>query len=155
MDLERNEDFGVLNRSYASDESYRQQLVFLVNFLKIGSYIGIFLILIVFVIICNDILKEERKNIYVERLVGYNKFQVCKSLLINILLLLLISVIVAMILSTMTLSILNTLCNIHIAIFELSNFLKILFTILIIFILELIIFSFQINKCLKQDYMKF
>lgn len=155
LDLERNEDFGVLNRAYASDESYRQQLVFLVDFLKIGSYIGIFLILIVFVIICNDILKEERKNIYVERLVGYNKFQVCKSLLINILLLLLLSVIASMILSTTTLFILNNMFNMSIAIFDLSIFAKVLFTILIIFILELIIFSFQISKCLKQDYMKF
>ena len=155
LDLERNEDFGVLNRAYASDESYRQQLVFLVDFLKIGSYIGIFLILIVFVIICNDILKEERKNIYVERLVGYNKFQVCKSLLINILLLLLLSVIASMILSTTTLFILNNMFNMSIAIFDLSIFAKVLFTILIIFILELIIFSFQISKCLKQDYIKF
>ena len=155
LDLERSEDFGVLNRAYASDESYRQQLVFLVDFLKIGSYIGIFLILIVFIIICNDILKEERKNIYVERLVGYNKLQVCKSLLVNILLLLLLSVIVAMILSTITLFILNILFNMSISIFDLSIFSKVLFTILIIFILELIIFSFQISKCLKQDYMKF
>ncbi len=155
LDLERNEDFGVLNRAYASDESYRQQLVFLVGFLKLGSYIGIFLILIVFVIICNDILKEERKNIYVERLVGYNKLQVCKSLLINILLLLLLSVIVAMILSTITLFILNILFNMNITTFELSILSKVLCTILIIFILELIIFSFQISKCLKKDYMKF
>lgn len=154
LDLEHEDNFGVLERSYASDESYRQQLVSLILFLKIGNYVAISLMFITFVVICNDIIKEERKNIYIERMAGYNKLQVCKQLLLNILLLLSLSIFIAVLLSIFGFTLVNLIFDLKISVFDISIILQVIKIIFVIFIFELFIFFFQINKCLKKDYMK-
>lgn len=153
LHFDYDKNYNVVKKSYEYSES--QGMISLIDFLKMGSLIGIVLLFIILFITSNNILKDDRRNIYVERLVGFNKKSVAISLIINMLLLITLSMLIAILFSIFTLYLINSIFNITVVMFDISLLITIFILIEFTSIIEMLIFSIQINKCLKKDYMKF
>ena len=72
----------------------------LINIFEIVSFFAIIMFVFVFIIVSKNILSDEKKNIQIERMLGYNKTQLRKYITAKILTLVLIALFISSIIST-------------------------------------------------------
>lgn len=71
----------------------------LINIFEIVSFFAIIMFVFVFIIVSKNILSDEKKNIQIERMLGYNKTQLRKYITVKILVLVLIALFISIIIS--------------------------------------------------------
>lgn len=153
LGLDYDTNYNVVKKTREYSKS--QEMMYVMDFLKKGYLIGIVLVLIILFVVSNNVLKDDKRNIYLERLVGFNKKDICINIIGEMLLLITFSTILATVLSIAVLSLINYFCHMSLVIFDFKGLTLIFAGIGIVSIIELITFSVRINKCLKRDYMKF
>lgn len=133
-ELENNDDFLVLiSESYNNnDNDTFYNLKNLINILNIVNIVIIAIILIIVIIIIKNIIKDEEKNIKIEKVVGFNKYKMKLLLFIQIFSLIIFALIISLIFSSISAIIINNIFDFEL---ELFNFNSLLILLLITFLI--------------------
>lgn len=151
MKLNYDLSFGVVIKSRGI--TYAKNIISLILFLRFGGMLLLAILIIIFAIICNNVLKDEKKNIYIERIIGFNKKQVKLCLLLNMFLLINASIFISFVLSDIIILLINGIFNLNIIFLNIGDgdTLLLVSIIYLIVIIDLTYYSFKIKKVLKLD----
>lgn len=164
-DYEKMDEVDIILDSLDYEEEYEMRTFYihvvdaenvksLISFLKIGGYLIIIFLIIIVILIINNIIKDEKRNIYIERIVGYNKLKISKYLIINLTFLTSICYLFALTLSNILLIILKYVFELNIIIFDYEIQSFIITILFIILLVEAFIFKIKISKNLKELFLE-
>ena len=151
QDLEDNDFYSInTNIKYDTIETNDKEtsLSNLSNMLRIANFISFIIFTIIAIFVIKDLISDEEKNINLLKQLGYNKTQIMKSTLINMLVLDIIILLISQIVSLILSIILNTLLDLNIQVFSI----KLLFSIIVfITLFEFIFLIKPINNKFRKE----
>lgn len=151
QDLEDNDFYSInTNIKYDTIETNDKEtsLSNLSNMLRIANFISFIIFTIIAIFVIKDLISDEEKNINLLKQLGYNKTQIMKSTLINMLVLDIIILLISQIVSLILSIILNTLLDLNIQVFSI----KLLFSIIVFIILFEFIFLIKpVNNKFRKE----
>lgn len=147
LEIETGTNVNVHLRSTGEDE-----LNSIITFARFSNIALMVLLFIIFMLICHNILNDEKKNAYINRLLGYSKKQVCKYIVVFIFLLVFLAMSYGTINALFISTILNNIFHLELTLINLEVLLWISMMILIISFTQIIYFYKSFNNfCKKSD----
>lgn len=114
--------------------------------LKYASIIIMVLLSLIFLVIINNIIRDEYRNIKIERLLGFKKQEIVKYLAIKLITLCMISFLICVFISSLIILLLNYIFRLELTNFNFSLLLMIISVIILLSILTTVNSIFKFNK---------
>lgn len=145
------DDIFYLKTSIVNSDSVLYKVNQIINVLRYANVIILALISLIFLIIINNIIKDEHQSTKTERLLGFKKQQIVKYLSIKLITLCTISFLICIFVSLLVISLLNYIFNLELVSFDLLLLLKVFSVIILLSILTVIKLILKLKKVTRLN----